>query len=80
MLRHKWGNHDISWRVDPDRIFVGLSLSSEYAGAVHISFDHFGSGGSDDIWFEKGVGIVGEHYFHNGSYEEYTRKLRPPLP
>jgi hypothetical protein len=25
--------------------------------------------------FKKGVGVVGEHYIHNGTYDEYTKKL-----
>lgn len=71
-----WGNNDIPWRVEPARSDVGSFLPAEYAGAIHIFSGHFGSGGWEDIWFQKGVGIVGEHYIHNGTYDEYTKTLR----
>ncbi len=72
-----WGNvkNGIPWRVEPAREDVGSFLPAEYAGAIHIFSSHFGSGGSEDVWFQKGAGIVGEHYMHNGSYDEYTKKL-----
>jgi hypothetical protein len=72
-----WGNNDIPWRVEPARAGVGSFLPAQYAGAIHIFSDHFGSGGWEDVWFQKGVGVVGEHYIHNGTYDEYTKKLRP---
>jgi len=25
--------------------------------------------------FKKGVGVVGEHYIHNGTYDEHTRSF-----
>jgi len=28
-----------------------------------------------DVWFQQGVGVVGEHYIHKGTYDEYTKKL-----
>jgi hypothetical protein len=28
-----------------------------------------------EVWFEKGVGVVGERYLHQGTYEEYTERL-----
>jgi hypothetical protein len=72
----EWGNNDIPWRVEPARDGVGSFLPGEYAGAVHIFSSHFGSGGWEDVWFQKGMGVVAEHYIHNGTYDEYTRKLR----
>ena len=71
----KWGNLDIPWRVEPAHDNVGSFLPSEYAGAIHIFSDHFGSGGWEDVWFEKGVGVIGEHYIHNGTYDEITKRL-----
>ena len=71
----KWGNPDIPWRVEAARDNVASFLPSEYASAIHIFSGHFGSGGLEDVWFEKGVGIVGEHYIHDGTYDEYTKKL-----
>lgn len=70
-----WGNNDISWRVEPARAGVDSFLAAEYATAIHIYAGHFGSGGQDDVWFQKGVGVVGEHYIHIGTYDEYTKKL-----
>ena len=70
-----WGNNDIPWRVEPARQGVDSFLPAEYAGAIHIFSSHFGSGGWQDVWFQKGVGVVGEHYIHNGTYDEYTKKL-----
>ncbi len=74
-MGRQWGNADIPWRVEPAREGAGFFLLPEYAGAVHIFSNHFGSGGWDDVWFQKGVGVVGEHYIHNGTYDEYTKKL-----
>jgi len=71
----EWGNNDVHWRVEPARESVGSFLSAEYAGALHVFADHLGSGGWEDVWVQKGVGIVGEHYIHNGTYDEYTTKL-----
>jgi hypothetical protein len=72
----KWGNlKDTPWRIERARDNVGSFLPSEYAGAIRIFSDHFGSGGWEDVWFQKGVGVVGEHYIHNGTYDEYTKKL-----
>jgi hypothetical protein len=62
----EWGNNDRPWRVERD---------SPGLGAIHILSSHFGSGGAEDVWFQKGVGVVGEHYIHNGTYDEYTKKL-----
>ena len=76
----EWGNRDISWRVEPAREGVGLFLPAEHAGAIHIFSSHFGSGGWQDVWFQKGIGVVGEHYIHNGTYEEHTKKLVSFLP
>jgi len=70
-----WGNNDIPWQVEPARQGVGSFLPAEYAGAIHIFSSHFGSGGWEDVWFQKGVGVVGEHYIHNGTYDEHTKKL-----
>jgi hypothetical protein len=71
----EWGNADRPWRVEPARNNVGSFLPSEYTGAIHIFSDHVGSGGWGDVWFQKGVGVVGEHYIHNGTYDESTKKL-----
>jgi hypothetical protein len=75
-----WGNNDIPSRVEPPRESLGSLLPAEYAGAIHIFSDHFGSGGWKDVWFQKGVGVVGEHYIHNGTYDEYTKKLVSFMP
>jgi hypothetical protein len=74
-MGREWGNNDIRWRVELAREGVGSFLPAEYAGAIHIFTDHLGSGGWEDVWVQKGVGIVGEHYIHNGTYDEYTTKL-----
>jgi hypothetical protein len=76
----EWGNRDIPWRVEPARDGVGSFLPAQYAGAIHIFSDHFGSGGWKDVWFQKGVGIVAEHFIHNGTYDEGTSKLVSFLP
>jgi hypothetical protein len=70
-----WGNNDVPWRVEPARTTVESLLPANYAGAVHIFSDHFGSGGLQDVWFQKGVGVVLSHYAHDGTYDEYTKKL-----
>ena len=76
-MDEEWGNvkYDTAWRVEPARDNVGSFLPPEYAGAIHIGSDHFGSGGLEDVWFQKGIGVVGEHYIHSGTYEEHTTKL-----
>jgi hypothetical protein len=74
-MGREWGNNDIPWRVEPAREGVGAFLPAEYAGAIHFASSHFGSGGWEDVWFQKGVGVVAEHYIHNGTYDEYTKKL-----
>ena len=70
-----WGNRDVPWSVEPARAAVASFLPAEYASAIHIFSNHFGSGGWEDVWFQKGIGVVGEHYIHNGTYDEYTKKL-----
>jgi hypothetical protein len=74
----EWGDlkTDIPWRVEPAREGIASFLPAEYANAIHIFSSHFGSGGWKDVWFQKGVGVVAEHYIHNGTYDEYTKKLR----
>jgi hypothetical protein len=79
-MGREWGNHDIPWRVEPAREGVGSFLPAGYAGAIHIFSDHYGSGGWQDVWFQKGVGVAGEHYIHNGTYDEGTSKLVSFLP
>jgi len=74
-IGREWGNNDIPGRVELAREGVGVFLPTEYAGAIHVFSSHLGSGGWEDVWFQKGVGIVGEHYIHNGTYDEYTTKL-----
>jgi hypothetical protein len=76
-MGQEWGSvkYDFPWRVEPSRGGVDAFLHREYPEATHIFSDHFGSGGWKDVWFEKGVGVVGEHYIHNGTYDEYTKKL-----
>jgi len=73
----EWGDlkTDIPWRVEPTREGAGSFLPAEYAHAIHIFSSHFGSGGWKDVWFQKGIGVVGEHYIHNGTYDEYSKKL-----
>jgi hypothetical protein len=71
----EWGNNDTPWRVEPAREGVGAFLPTQYSEAIHIFSNHFGSGGSEDVWFQKGIGVVGEHYIHSGTYDEYTKKL-----
>jgi hypothetical protein len=70
-----WGNADILWRVEPTSTGARTFLAPQYANATHVFSDHFGSGGQMDVWFQKGIGVVVEHYWHNGSYDEYTKKL-----
>ena len=70
-----WGNRDVPWSVEPARAAVASFLPAEYAGAIHIFSNHFGSSGRADVWFQKGIGVVGEHYIHNGTYDEHTKKL-----
>ena len=74
-MRRAWGNSDTRSRVEPARGNVGAFLPSEYANAIHIFSNHCGSGCEMDVWFQQGVGIVGEHHIHSGTYEEFTRKL-----
>ena len=69
----RWGTADIPWRVEPASSGARTFLAR--ANATHVLSDHFGSGGRMDVWFQKGIGIVAEHYYHNGSYDEYTKKL-----
>jgi hypothetical protein len=76
----EWGNRDIPWRIEPARNGVSSFLPAQYAGAIHIFSDHFGSGGWKDVWFQKGFGIVAEHSIHNGTYDEGTSKLVSFLP
>ena len=71
----EWGNNDIPWRVEPARAGARAFLPPQYPEAIHIFSNHFGSGGLEDVWFQKGIGVVAEHYIHNGTYDEYTRKL-----
>src|SRR6266487_3228427 len=59
----------------PAREGVASFLPAQYANVIHIFSNHFGSGGWEDVWFQKGVGVVGEHYIHNGTYDEYSKKL-----
>jgi len=49
-------------------------------GRLHIFCSHFGSGGAIDVWFQNDVGVVEEHYIHNGTYDEYTKKLLSFMP
>ncbi len=75
-----WGTNDIPWRVEPASEGSALFLPPQYAGAIHIFSSHFGSGGTKDVWFQKGAGVVGEHYLHHGTYDEYTKTLRSFSP
>ncbi len=74
-MGRRWGNGDIRWSLEPASPGVSSFLPAEFAGAIHIFASHFGSGGWEDVWFQKGIGVVGEHYLHNGTYDEYTKKL-----
>ena len=71
----QWGNRDVAWSVEPARSAMASFLPSKYTGAIHIFSSHFGSGGSEDVWFQKGIGVVAEHYIHNGTYDEYRKTL-----
>lgn len=71
----EWGTADIPWRVEPAREGAGAFLPTRYSEAIHVFSSHFGSGGLEDVWFQKGIGVVGQHYLHNGTYDEYTTKL-----
>jgi hypothetical protein len=75
-MGREWGDRrDLSWRVEPAHEEVRSILPPDYPEAIHIFSAHFGSGGLKDVWFQKGVGIVAEHYLHNGTYDEYTKRL-----
>jgi hypothetical protein len=76
----QWGNSGVVWRVEPARAAVSSILPATYTTAIHIFSNHFGSGGWEDIWFQKGIGVVAEHYMHNGTYDEYTKKLESFTP
>lgn len=71
----EWGSNDNPWRVEPSRESMRAILPSQYSDAIHIRSNHFGSGGLHDVWFQQAVGVVEEHYIHNGTYDEYTKKL-----
>ncbi len=71
----QWGNSDVPWKVEPASAAMAALIPAEYRGAIHIFSSHFGSGGQEDVWFQKGIGVVGEHYVHRGTYDEYSRKL-----
>jgi hypothetical protein len=75
-----WGNNDTPWRVEPAQAGLGSFLPAKYAEAIHIVSRHFGSGGQEDVWFQKGLGVVGAHYIHNGTYDEYTKTLLTLAP
>jgi hypothetical protein len=74
-MGRQWGNGDVPWSVEPARAAMASFLPAQYAGAIHIFSSHFGSGGWEDIWFQKGIGVAGQHYIHNGTYDEYAKKL-----
>jgi hypothetical protein len=76
----RFENNDRPWRVEPAQMGVGSFLPAKYGDAIHIVSRHFGSGGQEDVWFQKGTGVVGEHYIHNGTYDEYTKKLLSLAP
>ncbi len=67
--------------VEPGSKRDNTQLPLVYADAVHYRSARFGKG-SIDIWFKKGIGVVAEHYVHDGSYNEYTKTLQlgPPAP
>jgi hypothetical protein len=71
----EWGTVDTPWRVEPAREGVGAFLPTQYSEAIHICSNHFGSGGWEDVWFLKGIGVVAERYIHNGTYDDYTKTL-----
>ncbi len=71
----QWGNSDVPWKVEPASAAVPAPIPAEHRGAMHIFSSHFGSGGQEDVWFQKGIGVVGEHYVHSGTYDEYSKKL-----
>jgi hypothetical protein len=70
----RWGTADLPWEVatgDP----AGLYLPSGQEDAFRIFSNHFGSGGRMDVWLKQGIGILAEHYLHEGTWEEYTKKI-----
>ena len=71
----EWGNKDIPWRVEAAREGAGSFLPTQYPEAIRIFSNHFGSGGLEEVWFQKSIGVVREHYIHNGTYDECTKKL-----
>ncbi len=71
----EWETADSPWRVEAAREGASAFLPTQYSEAIHVFSSHFGSGGLEDIWFQKGIGVVSEHYMHNGTYDEYTKKL-----
>ena len=68
----QWGGFGDIWHV------VGFGRSDlaapNYAESFHLT-GRIGSGGATDLWFAKGIGIVAMHYLHQGTYDEFTKKL-----
>lgn len=72
----RWGTKDVPWRVHGTGHSTDSFLPPGHESMFHIATSHFGSGGHMDLWFEKGVGVVAERYIHQGTYEEYTKRLQ----
>ena len=68
----QWGGLDTIWQV----VGFGPSEFSDpvYPESFHIT-GRLGSGGATDVWLAKGVGIVGVRYLHQGTCDEYVKKL-----
>jgi hypothetical protein len=64
-LGQHWGTMDIPWLVQGFRDGIFLIVSQ-----------HFGRGGRMEVGFKRNVGVLSEHYLHNGTYDEYTKTLK----
>jgi len=80
MDRKQWGTSDVPWRVIGVDDSPPSFLPQSFRNAIRVSTNHCGSGGLLDVWFERGVGIVAERYFHGGTYEEDTKILQRFIP
>lgn len=57
-------NSEFAWTVD------GIGTRG-----FHMITRTAGSGGTEHLWFRKGVGITGRWYWHNGTYTENRSRL-----
>ena len=70
-----WGNNDISWRIEPARTGVDSFLAAGYPEAIHFFPGISQAADGTMSGFKQGVGVVAQHYIHNGAYDEYTKRL-----